>query len=168
MAEEDSLQKSTVKPTNKRHRWTEDQDVRLLTQYRTTIETFVGKDADMWQDMYRKLISVGIKVASVRSVRDRCGDLVKDYKAKNRLDEWKSGDPGSFTEKEKLLCELLEFLDDRAKQGNPKSSKKTADQDKQARKDKKFIVAATFSRKKRGLVRRQENAVDDSEGVCTD
>ena len=106
-------QESTVKPTKPRHRWTEDEDVRLLTQYRTSVGSFAEKESDMWPDIYQKLLSVGIKVSSARSAKDRCADSLKDYKAKNCLDEWKSGDPGTFTEKEKLLCDILEFLDDR-------------------------------------------------------
>ena len=152
-----------MKPVKSRHRWTEGEDIRLLTQYRTTVETFEGKESDLWQDIYCELLSVGIKLSSVRSARDRCGDLIKSYKTKSRLGYWKSGDLGTFTEKETLLCEILEYLDDQAKR--PKPSKKTAEQNQQARTNKRFIVAATSSRKKLSVPGKEGNSQDDSEGM---
>lgn len=122
--------------------------MRLLQQYRTTIQIFIANESDTWQDIFQKVVCAGIKTGTIRAAKGQCHELSKEFEESNRLDECKTGDPGNFTEKEKLLCDTMEFVQQRDMRGRCKSDKKSGEQEEKARKDKKANVVATFSQKK--------------------
>lgn len=57
-------------------------------------------------------------VETVRQVKERCQKIISEFRKTNRYDERKSGDAGTFTEIEQLLCEIVEYEDDAKKEIN--------------------------------------------------
>ncbi|GAU89749.1 hypothetical protein RvY_02260 [Ramazzottius varieornatus] len=112
-----------------RFHWDEESQVRLLKQYRTTMEIFEGTETGMYNEIFKSLLSAGMKLRTARAVQEKTKAIVSEFKASNRMEEWKSGDPV------KRYCKL--------------SKKKSLEEEKQARKDQKFKDAATFSKRKR-------------------
>ncbi|GAU97705.1 hypothetical protein RvY_08955 [Ramazzottius varieornatus] len=104
----------------------------------------------MGSDIFKQLKSAGMKLKTARSARDKSTEMINAFKGSNRLDEWKSGDPGTFNEKEQLLVELVDYLKEHEVKGRKKQFvKKALEDEKQSRKDKKMMDAATFSKRKR-------------------
>ncbi|GAV08757.1 hypothetical protein RvY_18405-1 [Ramazzottius varieornatus] len=152
-----------------RLQWDEDSQVRLLRQYRTAVEVFAGTDTEMWNDIFQKLRSAGMKLKTARSAKDKSTEMIKTFKASNRLDEWKSGDPGTFTEKEQLLVELVNYLKEHeGKRRKKQSVKKVLEDEKQSRKDKKMMDATTFSKRKRRFNGARELTPDPLDGGKSD
>ncbi|GAU91500.1 hypothetical protein RvY_03739 [Ramazzottius varieornatus] len=113
-----------------------------------SIETKTAKDVQ--SDIFKKLKSAGTKLKTARSAKDKSTEMINAFKASNRLDEWKSGDPGTFTEKEQLLVDLVNCLKEHEVKGRKKQSvKKALGDEKQSRKDKKMMDAASFSKRRR-------------------
>ncbi|GAV07918.1 hypothetical protein RvY_17696 [Ramazzottius varieornatus] len=135
-----------------RFHWDEESQVRLLKQYRTTMEIFEGTETGMYNEIFKSLLSAGMKLKNARAVQEKTKAIVSEFvsEASNRMEEWKSGDPGSFTEKERLLVDIIEYINDHGVKRYCKlSKKKSLEEEKQARKDQKFKDAATFSKRKR-------------------
>ncbi|GAV03882.1 hypothetical protein RvY_14251 [Ramazzottius varieornatus] len=133
-----------------RFHWDEESQVRLLKQYRTTMEIFEGTETGMYNEIFKSLLSAGMKLRTARAVQEKTKAIVSEFKASNRMEEWKSGDPGSFTEKERLLVDIIEYINDHGVKRYCKlSKKKSLEEEKKARKDQKFKDAATFSKWKR-------------------
>ncbi|GAU88329.1 hypothetical protein RvY_01045 [Ramazzottius varieornatus] len=144
--------------------WDEDSQVRLLRQYRTTAEVFAGTDTEMWNDIFQKLRSAGMKLKTARSAKDKLTEMIKAFKASNRLDEWKSGDPGTFTEKEQLQL----FKEHEGKRRKKQSVKRVLEDEKQSRKDKKMMDATTFCKRKRRFNGARELTPDPLDGGKSD
>ncbi|XP_055353195.1 uncharacterized protein LOC129599080 [Paramacrobiotus metropolitanus] len=99
--------------------------------------------------MHQSLIEFEpLKEISQLAVRERSLRFIGDFRKSNRLDEWRTGDPGTFKEQEQLLCDILEFEADATKRASTQKPQ-TKEMVKQARKDLKFQVAAKYSMKKR-------------------
>lgn len=89
-----------------------------------------------------------MKLKTARSAKDGSTGLNQRIKA-NRLEEWKSGDRASFTGKEQLLVELVNYLKDHeGKRWTNQSLEKELQDEKQPRKNRKMIDAATFGKRK--------------------
>lgn len=86
------------KGKNTRYRWNNEEDMLLLKQYQTTVEVFSGKETETWQNIHQNTLSVRVGVVTVRAARDHRNDLIREFEILNSLDEWRSDDPGTFTE----------------------------------------------------------------------
>ncbi|GAU99368.1 hypothetical protein RvY_10384 [Ramazzottius varieornatus] len=112
-------------PKSTRIHWDEGSQVRLL---RPTVD-FEGTDVEMWSDIFKKPKTAGMKLKTVRSAKDKSTEMINAFKASNHLDEWKSRDPGTFTEKEQLLVKLVNDLKEHDVKGRKKQSVKKALED---------------------------------------
>lgn len=89
-------------------RWKDSEDTILLKQCRGSDPAeWERKKDEMWAKIHGAMTRARLVGIFQHALDEQCLLLLRNYRANNRLDEWKSGDAGQFSEAGLTHCDIL-------------------------------------------------------------